>query len=124
MFLKRKRCGKIKGRGCADGRKQRLYTAKEEASLPTVAIESIMLSCSIDAAENRDVATLDIPGAFMHADMDDEVYMILEGKMAELLVSLDCDKYSPFLHSQNGHHILYVKLRKALYGTLKAALLF
>jgi hypothetical protein len=22
MFLKRKRCGKIKGRGCADGRKQ------------------------------------------------------------------------------------------------------
>ena len=25
MFLKQKRCGKIKGRGCADGRKQRLY---------------------------------------------------------------------------------------------------
>ena len=24
MFLKQKRCGKIKGRGCADGRKQRL----------------------------------------------------------------------------------------------------
>ena len=23
MFLKRKRCGKIKGRGCADGQKQR-----------------------------------------------------------------------------------------------------
>jgi hypothetical protein len=23
MFLKRKRCGKVKGRGCADGRKQR-----------------------------------------------------------------------------------------------------
>ena len=25
MFLKQKRCGKIKARGCADGRKQRLY---------------------------------------------------------------------------------------------------
>jgi hypothetical protein len=25
MFLKQKRCGRIKGRGCADGRKQRLY---------------------------------------------------------------------------------------------------
>jgi Reverse transcriptase (RNA-dependent DNA polymerase) len=124
MLLKQKRCGKIKGRGCADGRKQRLYTAKEEASLPTVAIESVMLSCSIDAAENRDVATLDIPGAFMHADMDDEVYVILEGKMAELLISLDPNKYLPFLHSKKGCHILYVKLRKALYGTLKAALLF
>ena len=29
MFLKEKRCGKIKGRGCADGRKQRLWKTKE-----------------------------------------------------------------------------------------------
>jgi hypothetical protein len=51
MFLKKKRNGIIKGRGCADGRKQRAYTAKEDASLPTVAIESVMLSCVIDAME-------------------------------------------------------------------------
>ena len=25
MFLKWKRCGKVKGRGCADGRKQSIY---------------------------------------------------------------------------------------------------
>ena len=30
MFIKQKRCGKIKGRGCADGRKQRLYTSKDD----------------------------------------------------------------------------------------------
>jgi hypothetical protein len=70
MFLKKKRNGVIKGRGCADGRKQRAYTSKEEASSPTVAIESVMLSCVIDAMERRDVATVDIPGAFMQADMD------------------------------------------------------
>jgi hypothetical protein len=64
MFLKKKRCGKIKGRGCADGCKQRVYTAKEEASSPTVSVESLMLSCTIDATEGRDVATADIPGAF------------------------------------------------------------
>jgi hypothetical protein len=38
MFLKKKRCGRIKGRGCADGRKQILYKTKEETSAPTVAI--------------------------------------------------------------------------------------
>ena len=65
MFLKQKRCGKIKGRGCADGRKQRATTKKEDASSPTMAIESVMLSCTIDAMENRDVATVDIPGSFM-----------------------------------------------------------
>ena len=89
MFLKQKRNGTIKGRGCADGRKQRATTTKEEASSLTVAIESVMLSCVIDAKEGRDVATVDIPGVFMQADMEDTVHMKLEGKMAELLVRID-----------------------------------
>mmetsp|Transcript_7190 Transcript_7190/g.15685 ORF Transcript_7190/g.15685 Transcript_7190/m.15685 type:complete len:221 (-) Transcript_7190:165-827(-) len=36
MFLKRKRDGTIKGRGCADGRPQRAYINKEESSSPTI----------------------------------------------------------------------------------------
>jgi hypothetical protein len=36
MFLTRKRCGRIKARGCADGRKQRETTSKEDASAPTL----------------------------------------------------------------------------------------
>jgi len=63
MYLKQKRCGRIKGRGCADGRKQRIGTKKEDASSPTVAIESMMISCTIDAKEGHDVATCDIRGA-------------------------------------------------------------
>ena len=124
MFLKKKRCGRIKGRGCADGRKQRLYTAKEDASSPTVAIESLMLSCVIDAEEGRDVGTVDIPGAFMQADMEDTVHMKMEGKMAELLVRIDPKLYRKYVRMENGKMVLYVELKKALYGTLKAALLF
>jgi hypothetical protein len=88
MYLTEKRNGTIKVRGCADGRKQRLYTAKEDASSPTVSIEAVMLSCTIDATEGRDVATVDIPGVFLHADKD-KVLMKLEGTMAELLIVLD-----------------------------------
>jgi hypothetical protein len=33
MFLKQKRCGKIKGRGCADGRKQRAHTGTRRCSI-------------------------------------------------------------------------------------------
>jgi hypothetical protein len=80
MILKKKRNGRIKGRGCADGRKQRLHTNKEDASSPTVAIEAVMLSCVIDANERRDTATVDIPGAFMQADMDELVHLRLNGK--------------------------------------------
>jgi len=53
MFLKEKRDGSIKSRGCADGRTQRIYTNKEDASSPTVSIEAMVLSCAIDAKESR-----------------------------------------------------------------------
>ncbi len=52
-----------------------------------------MLSCVIGAKEQRDMATVDIPGAFMQADMEDLVHMKLEGQMAELLVKLDPKLY-------------------------------
>ena len=59
MFLKRKRSGKVKSRGCADGRKQRAWTSKEEVTSPTVAMEAVFLTAVIDALENRDVAIVD-----------------------------------------------------------------
>ena len=49
MFLKKKRCGRIKGRGCMDGCKQRIYKTKKETSALTASIESLFLSCMIDA---------------------------------------------------------------------------
>ena len=45
MFLKEKRDRSIKARGCADGRPQRIYTNKEDASSPTMSIEAMVLSC-------------------------------------------------------------------------------
>jgi hypothetical protein len=124
MFLKKKRNGRIKARGCADGRKQRLHTNKEDASSPTIAIEAVMLSCVIDALERRDVAILDIPGAFMQAVMDELVHMRLDGKMAELLIRIDPELYQKYVVYENGKPVLYVVLKKALYKTLRAALLF
>ena len=123
MFLKEKKTGKIKGRGCADGRKQRVYTAKEEASSPTVSIESIMLTSVIDALEGRHVATADIPGAFMQADMDEVVHMRLVGTMVDLLLRI-APEYAKYVVMERGQKVLYMLLLKALYGTMRAALLF
>ena len=64
LFLKKKRCGKIKGRAVAGGNKQRDFISKEDASSPTVATESVLLTCIVDALEGRDVAVIDIPNAF------------------------------------------------------------
>jgi hypothetical protein len=124
MFLKRKRCGKVKGRGCADGRKQRAYTAHEDAASPTVATESVFLTTVIDALEGRDVAVLDIPGAFMQADMDELVHVRFTGKMVELLMEIDPSMYGPCVVKEGKETVMYVELLKALYGTVRAARLF
>ena len=64
-LIKEKRCGKIKGRTVADGRKQRAYFNKEDITSPTVSTDALLMSLVIDAMENRFVATADVPGAYL-----------------------------------------------------------
>jgi len=72
MFLKEKRDGTIKAQGCTDGQHLRL----------TVSIEAMMLLCTIDAKESRYIVVSDRTGAFLHADRNDNVNMLLEGTIA------------------------------------------
>ena len=127
MFLKRKRCGKVKGRGCADGRPQRDFIDKEDASSPTASTTAIMLSCLIDAIEERSVGVVDIPGAFLQCDLDpgDVTHVKLVGAMADLLAKVDPDKYLPHMvTNRKGESVLFTRANKAIYGTLRAALIF
>jgi hypothetical protein len=77
-----------------------------------VAIESVMLSCTIDAHEGCDGAATDIPGAFLQADMEGNVHMMLEGKMAELLARLDPKMYRKHIMIKKGKPIMYVQFKK------------
>jgi hypothetical protein len=86
MFLKEKRDGSIKGRACADRRKQREGSTKSDPTSPTVALGSVLITATIDAFEKREVSIVDVPGAYLTADMDEEVCMCLRGRLAELMV--------------------------------------
>jgi hypothetical protein len=101
MFLTKKWCGRIKARRCADGRKQREATNKADASAPTVSIEGVMLSATIDAMEGRDVATVDVSGAFMQADIDEVVHVKFEGERAEMLVKMDPKLHRKWIKEEN-----------------------
>jgi len=52
-----------------------------------------VLSCAIDAKEGKYVVVTDIPGAFLHADMEGNIHMILEGTISELIVKLEPNLY-------------------------------
>ena len=123
MFLKEKRSGEIKGRGCADGRKQRVYKSKEETHSPTVSTEAMFITAMFDAMEARDVAIVDIPGAFMQVDIDELINIKLEGELVDLIVRIE-PSYSKYIQVENGRRVIYAELDKALYGTMQAALLF
>ena len=124
MFLKKKRCGTIKGHGCADGGKQQAYITKEESTSPTISTEAMFLTAIIDAWENHKVVVLDVPGAFMQVDMDELVHVWLQGKMVDKLLEIDHDLYASYVSMENGEKVMYVELLKALYGTLRATQLF
>ena len=74
-----------------------------------MATEALFLTCLINAMEHRKVATVDIPGAFMQADMEGEtVHMKLEGKMTELQTKLDPKLYQKYVTNERGRTVLYV----------------
>ena len=55
---------------------------------------------------------------------DETVSMKLEGKMVNILTNLEPKLYRKYIRTEGNKPIMYVELKKALYGTLQAALLF
>ena len=79
----------------------------------------------MDARERRDIAILDIANAFLHATNDKKVLMLLWGKLAEMMVAVDPELYRKYvIYTSKGVPMLFVRLSKALYGMLRAVLLF
>jgi hypothetical protein len=130
IFLTEKRDGTIKARTCADGSKQRSWMEREETTSPPAQVQSILLTAVIEAKENRDVMTADIPNAFVqtdvaHTDSDgDRLTMKLQGPLVGMLVDLDPEIYTNFVTLEGTTPTLYVHVIKAIFGMLQSALLF
>ena len=122
MFIKKKRCGRIKTRGCADSRKQRTYIPKEDASSPTVSTEGLMISCIVDTKEHRHVATCGIDGAFLRMLMNKRTRVILTEKMVDLTVESNPTRYKDYVtFDRNGQKVLWLEVKKALHGRMESA---
>ena len=122
-MIKEKRCGKVKARACVDGRKQRRYIKKEDVSSPTVQQESIIISMMIDAKEKRDVAIADVVGAYLLANMDDYVLIRLVGEPVDTMCGIS-KGYQKYVTMEKGKKVLYLRLKKALYGCMQSAILW
>ena len=129
IFLVEKKDGRIKARHCANGSKQRQWIKPEDAASPTVMTDSILLTAGIEAKERRDVATWDIPNAFIQTAVEeldedgDRIVMKIRGAMVDMLLELD-PKYEEFVVFERGQKVLYVHILRAIYGMLQSGLLY
>jgi hypothetical protein len=77
----------------------------------------------IDACKERDVATADVAGAYLHADQDDFTLIKLEGVSVDIMCDV-CKECKEFVTYKNGTKALCLRLLKALHGCVKSALLW
>ena len=129
MFLVEKRDKRVKARYVADGSSQRPYTPKEEAASPTAYTDSIFVTATIDAKQNRDVMTLDVPNAFVqtivpYKEGDEKIIMKIRGHLVDMLLEISPETYKDYVTYENGKKVLYVHMLKALYGMMKASILY
>ena len=128
IFLAEKKSGTIKARHCANGSTQRDYMTREDTSSPTVSTEAVMLTAVIEAEEQRDIATCDIPNAFIQTELnpDEEgnrTIMKIRGPLVDILCEMD-PKYKEYVTFEGNSKVLYVHVTKAIYGLLVSAMLF
>ena len=82
-----------------------------------------MITLLVDAHEHRNVATADMAGAYLLANMKDFVLI----KIARTAVDIMCkvnSSYKNYICIEKGQKSLYLQLTKALYGCMQSALLW
>ena len=125
MFMKEKTrpdgtFDKLKARIVAGGHRQDKFKySNEQISSPTAATKSLFMVAAIAAADGREIVTGDVPGAYLHAEIKEEIYMIINKEVADILTEMD-EKYIPYLYDGK----IIVKLCKALYGCVESARLW
>lgn len=130
-LTKEKRDGTIKGRCCANGKKQRrlqnrFLEYEINYSSPTSSNEAVLTTAIIDAKEKRDVCTADIPGAYLHAILPKNkkrVLLKLTGIFVDIMVEANAE-YEKYVVYEKGKKVLYLRVLRALYGCIESALLW
>lgn len=129
-FLERKRDGRIKARiigGTGASRQDRSHYP--DISSPTVRYETVTILLKVAAVKGNKLAVLDVPGAYLHAPMQDmrlgsepdtPRFVKVSGLLARVLVKLT-PSWSKLLSDEG---VLVLKLNRALYGLVESARLW
>ena len=66
-----------------------------------VSTEAVFLTAMIDVMEDQNLVALDVPGAFMQAEIDELVHVRFTGAMVNMLLQIDHKMYDT-IPTKNG----------------------
>jgi hypothetical protein len=92
----------------------------EEKTSPTVSLESVMAAINVAAYEDRKGFTMDIPGAYLNADLIDK-HMV---KFPQPLAAAYCELYPEYKDSLQPDGSLLLLIEKAFYGFVESSALW
>ena len=120
---------KKKGRLVFRGDGTREWLSREDTASPTASLEGIELTITVDAYENRDMMSIDVPNAFIQTFMPDSgengerVVMKITGTMVDILINME-PEYRKYIVKENGKRVIYTVVLRAIYGMLQSSLLW
>ena len=116
----------IKVRTCADGSNQRRNLKEvKRISSPMVSFEALFCTLIVNAHEGHDVATFDIHGAYVHAEITKEnrILMKLRGYFFEIVCQVN-PEYEQDVRYENGKKVSFLLVLRAIYGFIESVLLW
>ena len=121
----------VKGRLVYRGDGTREWLSREDTASPTASLEGIELTVTVDAYENRDMMSMDVPNAFIQTfmpepkleDGEEEVIMKITGALVNILTDMD-PEMRKFVVIENGKRVIYTVVLRAIYGMLQSSLLW
>ena len=96
-------------------RKEVTYSKQLSISSPTVYWEDLLCTLIDDSRDGRDMTTFDVPGEYLHAEMENNFVDIM------CKVNLEYEKHARYEH---GGKVLYLLILRAIYGSIDSTLLW
>ena len=88
-----------------------------------MSLEALFTTHLVDFIEGSDVATFDIPGAYLHSEMPKgkTVVLKLKGKFVSIMCEIN-PEYKQHVRIEGKTSVLYLSVLRALYGCIESAL--
>ena len=127
-LIKKKKDSTLKERACVDGRRQKYYIMENDIdiSTPTVSLEGLMASLSIDTYEDSKVSIFDVSGTFLQPELprrDDRLLLKFKILFAEIMCEVS-PEFRKTLIIERVAKTLYIHASISIYGCLEAAILW